>query len=172
MHTWWWRNRKKWVSSWATIHREKFDAIKRSIVAGTSTLPPSRRRFCYVVVPGVALRGLYQGCRLVATLWPLLNYYSTSSELTMCDFHNFGLIFAGQMLCLPQRLKSTLFEIFLNGGTSLCTAKKQILSRLFPHSAISCQRLGKIMFFPKIPCCALVRKIIKNNNKQSNFDFT
>ena len=36
--------------------------------------------------------------------------------LTMCDFHNFGLIFAGQMHCLPQRLKSTLFENFSNGG--------------------------------------------------------
>ena len=36
--------------------------------------------------------------------------------ITMCDFHNFGLIFAGQMHCLPQRLKSTLFEIFSNGG--------------------------------------------------------
>ena len=35
---------------------------------------------------------------------------------TMCDFHNFGLIFAGQMHCLPQRLKSTLVEIFSNGG--------------------------------------------------------
>ena len=35
---------------------------------------------------------------------------------TMCDFHNFGLIFAGQMHCLPQRLKSMLFEIFSNGG--------------------------------------------------------
>jgi len=28
--------------------------------------------------------------------------------------HNFGLIFAGQMHCLPQRLKSTVFEIFSN----------------------------------------------------------
>ena len=27
---------------------------------------------------------------------------------TICDFHEFGLIFAGQMHCLPQRLKSTL----------------------------------------------------------------
>ena len=35
---------------------------------------------------------------------------------TICDFHEFGLIFAGQMHCLPQRLKSTLFEIFSNGG--------------------------------------------------------
>ena len=35
---------------------------------------------------------------------------------TMCDFHDFGLIFAGIMHCLPQRLKSTLFEIFSNGG--------------------------------------------------------
>ena len=37
----------------------------------------------------------------------------------MCDFNNFGLIFVGQMHCLPQRLKSlksTLFEIFSNGG--------------------------------------------------------
>ena len=33
----------------------------------------------------------------------------------MCDFLDFGLIFAGQMHCLPQRLKSTLFEIFSNG---------------------------------------------------------
>ena len=43
---------------------------------------------------------------------------------TMCDFHNFGLIFARQMHCLPQRLKSrfferlksTFFEIFSNGA--------------------------------------------------------
>ena len=34
----------------------------------------------------------------------------------MCDFHDFGLIFAGQMYCLPQRLKSTFFERFSNGG--------------------------------------------------------
>ena len=34
----------------------------------------------------------------------------------MCDFHDFGLIFAGQMHCLTQRLKSKLFEIFLNRG--------------------------------------------------------
>ena len=34
----------------------------------------------------------------------------------MGEFHNFGLIFAGQMRCLPQRLKSMLFEIFSNGG--------------------------------------------------------
>ena len=33
----------------------------------------------------------------------------------MCDFHNFGLIFMGQY-SLPQRLKSTLFENFSNGG--------------------------------------------------------
>ena len=39
-----------------------------------------------------------------------------SSRLTMYDFHNFGLIFVGQIHCLPQRLKSMLFEIFLNGG--------------------------------------------------------
>ena len=37
-------------------------------------------------------------------------------HLTMCDFHNFGLIFARQMHCLPQRLKSTLFENFSNEG--------------------------------------------------------
>ena len=34
---------------------------------------------------------------------------------TMCDFYNFGLIFAA-MHSLPQRLKSMLFEIFSNGG--------------------------------------------------------
>ena len=37
-------------------------------------------------------------------------------EITMYDFHNFGHIFAGQMHYLPQRLKSTLFEIFSKGG--------------------------------------------------------
>ena len=41
---------------------------------------------------------------------------TASVQHTMCDFHNFGLLFAGQMHCLPQRLNSTLFEIFLNGG--------------------------------------------------------
>ena len=34
----------------------------------------------------------------------------------MCDFHNFGLIFVGEMQCLPQRLKSMLFEFFSNEG--------------------------------------------------------
>ena len=49
------------------------------------------------------------------------SYWSTSERTksfgcrrTMFDFHNFGLIFAGIMHCLPQRLKSMLFEIFLN----------------------------------------------------------
>ena len=45
---------------------------------------------------------------------PKWNIYSIC--ITMCDFHNFGLIFTGQMYCLPQRLKSTSFEIFSNGG--------------------------------------------------------
>ena len=45
---------------------------------------------------------------------PKIRFLGTQS--TMCDFHNFGLIDAGQMHCLPQRLKSTLFEIFSNGG--------------------------------------------------------
>ena len=31
---------------------------------------------------------------------------------TMCDFHDFGLIFAEQMHCLPLRLKSTLWVPF------------------------------------------------------------
>ncbi len=43
-------------------------------------------------------------------------YFGVRSKTTMCVFHNFGLIFTGQMHCLPQRLKSTLFEIFSNGG--------------------------------------------------------
>ena len=34
-------------------------------------------------------------------------------ERTICDFYDFGLIFAGEMHCLPQRLKSTLFEKIL-----------------------------------------------------------
>ena len=41
---------------------------------------------------------------------------TASVQHTMFDFHNFGLLFAGQMHCLPQRLKSTSFEIFSNGG--------------------------------------------------------
>ena len=36
--------------------------------------------------------------------------------ITMCDFQNFGLIFAGQMHCLPQRIK---YEIFSNGTLSV-----------------------------------------------------
>ena len=52
------------------------------------------------------------------TIQPLADelWYMESWLHTMCDFHNFGLIFVGQMHCLPQRLKSTLFEIFSNGG--------------------------------------------------------
>ena len=46
----------------------------------------------------------------------------------MCDFHNFGLIFAGQMHCLPQRLKSTLFEIFSNGGSPKGTRSVEKIS--------------------------------------------
>ena len=46
----------------------------------------------------------------------------------MCDFHDFGLIFKGQMHCLPQRLKSTLFEIFLNGGCSKGTRSVEKIS--------------------------------------------
>ena len=38
---------------------------------------------------------------------PLLRFLSAKYDDgklgTMCDFHNFGLIFAGQMHCLPQR---------------------------------------------------------------------
>ena len=41
---------------------------------------------------------------------------SSQERGTMCEFHNFGLIFAEQCTGLPQRLKSTLFEIFTNGG--------------------------------------------------------
>ena len=48
-------------------------------------------------------------------LW--LTYRVSHNISTMCDFHNFGFIFAGQcMQCLPQRLKSTFFEIFSNGA--------------------------------------------------------
>ena len=48
---------------------------------------------------------------------------------TTCDFHNFGLIFAGQMHCLPQRLKSTLFEIFSNGGCPKGTRSVEKISK-------------------------------------------
>ena len=51
-------------------------------------------------------------------MWRILSMMHNEKcrKCTMCDFHNFGLINAGQMHCLPQRLKSTLFEIFSNGG--------------------------------------------------------
>ena len=51
---------------------------------------------------------------------------------TMCDFHDFGLIFARQMHCLPQRLKSTLFEIFSNGGCPKGT--RSVLAKMRPKS--------------------------------------
>ena len=47
---------------------------------------------------------------------PKIALKNDGGHSTMCDFHNFCLIFEGQMHCLPQRLKSTLFEIFSNGG--------------------------------------------------------
>ena len=47
----------------------------------------------------------------------------------MCEFHNFGLIFAGQMHCLPQRLKSTLFEIFSIGGSPKETRSEEKISK-------------------------------------------
>ena len=48
--------------------------------------------------------------------------------VTMCDFHNFGLIFMGQMHSLPQRLKSTLFGIFSNGGCQKGTQSVENIS--------------------------------------------
>ena len=43
-------------------------------------------------------------------------FFCVQQQHTMFDFHDFGLIFAGQMYCLPQRLISMLFEIFSNRG--------------------------------------------------------
>ena len=63
----------------------------------------------------------------------------------MCEFHNFGLIFAGwQMHCLPQRLKSTLFEIFLNGGCPKATQSVEKFSNnvdfsLWGNCATTCE---------------------------------
>ena len=37
---------------------------------------------------------------------------ASTEASTICDYHNFGLIFAGIMHCLPQRLKSTLWVPF------------------------------------------------------------
>ena len=47
---------------------------------------------------------------------------------TMCDFYNFGLIFVGQMHCLPQWLKSTLFEISSNGECPKSTRSVEKIS--------------------------------------------
>ena len=38
------------------------------------------------------------------------------AQITMRDFHNFGLIFAGQCTVCLKRLKSTFFDIFSNGA--------------------------------------------------------
>ena len=77
---------KKWVSSCYGLPPP---FIVRSLMPlrGRLSREPQRHRlrcFCFVVVPGVALRGLYyyQGCRLVATLWPLLNYYTPPAPLS------------------------------------------------------------------------------------------
>ena len=58
------------------------------------------------------LFGVEQGSRILR----VSSIGTQANTGTMCDFHNFGLISGGQMHCLPQRLKSTLFEIFSNGG--------------------------------------------------------
>ena len=44
----------------------------------------------------------------------IANSNAINNRSTMCDFHNFGLIFTG-LHCLPQRLKSTFYEICSNG---------------------------------------------------------
>ena len=49
-------------------------------------------------------------------LWGSIVGRMKTRSCTMFDFQDFGLIFAGQMHCLPQRLKSMLFEIFSNRG--------------------------------------------------------
>ena len=41
------------------------------------------------------------------------------SLFTMCDFHNFSLVFTGQCTVCQKRLKSTLVEFFLNGAAPL-----------------------------------------------------
>ena len=33
---------------------------------------------------------------------------SVEADCTICDFHNFGLIFAGQMHCLPQKISNNV----------------------------------------------------------------
>ena len=45
--------------------------------------------------------------------WKLLKFHMDIGYSTICDFHNFGLIFAGIMHCLPQRLK----HFFYTPGT-------------------------------------------------------
>ena len=51
----------------------------------------------------------------------------------MCDFHNFGLIFAGQMYCLPQRLKSMASGVKKKFQTTLILIFEVILQPPKPH---------------------------------------
>ena len=53
---------------------------------------------------------------VVGVLGQLLVCVVLPTQNTMCDFHNFGLIFTGQCTyCLPQRLKSTLTPLAPSG---------------------------------------------------------
>ena len=56
---------------------------------------------------------------------------------TMCDFHNFVLINAGQMHRLPQRLKSTLFEFFSSLGAALLKKLQKTLILIFEANIVT-----------------------------------
>ena len=63
---------------------------------------------------------------------------------TICDFHNFGLIFAGQMHYLPQRI--LVFEVIVQPhGNIFLTFSSETKIMKITHSAPS------FPFFPKSP---------------------
>ena len=93
-------------------------------------------------------------------------YYSHQSPLcaalgrqyTMCEIHNFGLIFAGRMHCLPQRLKSTLFEIFSNRG---CLKGTRIVEKISNNVDFSLwgNRATTWEYFLTFSCATKIMKI-------------
>ena len=91
--------------------------------------------FCYFPLPFFIC--VLENCTFWYTLKKsalLISQYTYGTPciihaLTMCDFHDFDLIFSGQMHCLLQRLKST-FEIFSNGGCLKGTRSAEKISNV------------------------------------------
>ena len=67
--------------------------------------------------------------------------------IAMWDFHDFGLIWVGQMHCLPQRLKSTLFDIFSNGAAQKGPLEWEKISNNVDFSLLGNRATTQSIFF-------------------------